>query len=206
MNKFIKIKSLLIICCLLSSGLMQAQDNNQYLRFTVMAMAPDLETRMIFEDELVRVLREDDYDVVASHTLVPEISPAVSLEVRQALIEAGIQAALVLRPLATGNDASITAAQEALSQQTYTSLAAFINDYRGHNFESQAVVHVLGFLLDPQQSRLFWQGVIWLDDTVETQEQAIEKLVELVQFNLNQSRTVLRHQLGLPPLIIMQEE
>ncbi len=192
----------LSVCLLLLITPLQAQEAPQYLRFSVIAMAPDFGTRVAFEDALVSMLRLDDYDAVSSHTVLPVNIPAAPSAARDLLLQADIHAVLVLRPLASVAGGSITAAQASLSPESYGSLSAFIRDYRGDNFESQAVVHVMGFLLEEQQSQLFWQGVVWLDESVDTQQEAIDRLVTLVRFNLNQSRPALRQYLGLPPLEI----
>lgn len=182
------------------TNILLAQEAPQYLRFSVIAMAPDFGTRVAFEDALVSMLRLDNYDAVSSHTVLPVEIPVEQFVARDLLLQAGIHAVLILRPLASGEGGSITAAQAALPPESYGSLSAFIQDYRGDNFESQAVVHVMGFLLDEQQSHLFWQGVVWLDESVDTQQEAVDRLVTLVRFNLNQSRPALRQYLGLPPL------
>lgn len=196
----IKFRQLTYVCLLLLGCQVQAQETPQYLRFSVIAMAPYFATRVAFEEALVSMLRLDNYDAVPSHSVLPVEIPAEQSAARELLLDAGIHAVLVLQPLASGEGGSITAAQAALSPESYGSLSSFISDYRGDNFESQAVVHVMGFLLDEQQSRLFWQGVVWLDESVDTQQEAIDKLVNLVRFNLNQSRPALRQYLGFPPL------
>jgi hypothetical protein len=171
-----------------------------FLKFAVMALADQDDTRREFENQLVVRLRDDRYDATASYALIPDLEALGSNSVRQALLDVGIHAILILRPLEVAEGVALSPADLRLNPEEFTSVSRFISAYRGHDFDLRTVVQIAGFMLDPDASRLFWHGVIWLDDPVETQQNRIDRIVDLVQFNLNQSRSALREQLGYPPL------
>ena len=191
---------LLVLTSCLGQTATQTSTETVYLHFAVLAMTSDTNTRRMLEDQLVARLLQDNYDAVPSYTLMPNVDEFPPAEVRRELLQHGIQAILLLRPEAINGEVSISTARDYLSPTAYNSVAEFVSAYRGDNLETQAVVHVAGFLLDQQRSRLFWQGVIWLDDPVTNQVEGVGKIADLVQYNLNQSRGALRQQLGYPPL------
>lgn len=43
-------------------------------------------------------------------------------------------------------------------------------------------------------------GAVWLDEAVESQEQGIERLQDLIVANIDAARPAIRQHLGLPPL------
>lgn len=177
-----------------------AQDSNQRLKFTVVALSKESDVRHIFENELVKNLKANQYNAVASHLLIADLPDFSKPDVYKRLREKGIQGVLLLMPIDVGEQASIKSAQQRVWSTTYDSIEAFVNGYRGGNFNTQAVVQVSGFLITDNKSSNFWQGVVWLDDTVKTRQEGIEKLSGLVLSNLNASRAYLRKLLGLEPL------
>lgn len=177
-----------------------AQDSNQRLKFTVVALSKESDIRHSFENELVKNLKANQYNAVASHLLIADLLDFSKPDVYKRLREKGIQGVLLLMPIDVGEQASIKSAQQRVWSTTYDSIEAFVNGYRGGNFNTQAVVQVSGFLITDNKSSNFWQGVIWLDDTVKTRQEGIEKLSGLVLSNLNASRAYLRKLLGLEPL------
>ena len=198
---FKKISILTLCLFILGLGISAlAQDSNQRLKFTVVALSKEPNVRQSFEDKLVKNLKENQYNAVASHLLVADLPDFSKPDVYKRLRSNGVQGVLLLMPIDVGKEASIKSAQPRVWSTTYDSIEAFVNGYRGGNFNTQAVVQVSGFLISENQSSNFWQGVIWLDDTVETREEGIEKLSGLVLYNLNASRAYLRKLLGLEPL------
>jgi len=198
---FKKISILTLCLFILGLGISAlAQDSNQRLKFTVVALSKEPNVRQSFEDKLVKNLKENQYNAVASHLLVADLPDFSKPDVYKRLRSNGVQGVLLLMPIDVGKEASIKSAQPRVWSTTYDSIEAFVNGYRGGNFNTQAVVQVSGFLISENQSSNFWQGVIWLDDTVETREEGIEKLSGLVLSNLNASRAYLRKLLGLDPL------
>lgn len=198
------LKKVSALClCLFMLGLSipaLAKDSNQRLKFTVVALSKEQDVRHSFENELVKNLKADQYNAIASHLLIEDLPDFTKPDVYKRLREKGIQGVLLLMPIDVGEQASIKSAKTRVWSTTYDSIEAFVNGYRGGNFNTQAVVQVSGFLLSENQSSNFWQGVIWLDDTVETREEGIARLSGLVLSNLNASRTYLRNLLGLEPL------
>ena len=165
-----------------------------------MAMVENNESRRAFENQLVVRLSEDDYDAVASYELIQDLNDIPSSEVRNQLLDNDVQAILILRPQELPEGMPISAQQLQISPQEFSSVSRFITAYQGDNLNISTIVQIAGFLLERDGSRLFWHGVIWLDDAVESEQNRFDKLVDLVQFNLNNSRNVLRLQLGLPPI------
>lgn len=189
--------SLLTLCWHVSVG---AKNSDQILKFTVVALSKDPGIRRDFENKLVKNLRANNYDAIASHTILTDLSDFREQSVYQKLRREGIQGVLLLRPIDVGAQASIKSARQSTWSTTYDSIEAFVTDYRGGDFSTQAVVQVSGFLISGEHSSNFWQGVIWLDDTVTTREEGIDKLSGLILSNLNASRAYLRKLLGLKPL------
>lgn len=172
---------------------------DQLLKFTVVVLSKEQAIRHYFEEKLVKNLRVNNYDAIASHSLIPDISKLRDPELRQKLQKEGIKGVLLLRPIDIGSQASIASVQEEISPKAYDSIEAFVTDYREGNFSTQAVIQVTGFLLTAEQETNFWQGIIWLDENVKTREEGIEKLSDLVLSNLNASRGYLRKRLGFKP-------
>ncbi|HEB27370.1 MAG TPA: hypothetical protein ENI05_06290 [Porticoccus sp.] len=177
-----------------------AGSTDKLLKFTVVALSKEHSIRRDFENELVKNLRANNYDAIASYSLLPDISSLHDPALRLKLQEEGIQGVLLLRPIDIGEQASIQSAQKQIAPKAYNTIEAFVTDYRGGDFSTQAVVQVSGFLLSEAHTANFWQGIIWLDDNVKTREEGIEKLSDLVLSNLNASRGYLRKRLGFKPL------
>ena len=177
-----------------------AQNTDRLLRFTVIAVTDDEEARREFETTLVSKLKASHYDVVPSHLLVSDIAEFQNKEVYQKLQNMGMQGALLLMPVDVGEHATIKSAKRRVWSTTYDSIEAFVESYRGGDFDTQALVQATGFLITGDDEYNFWQGMIWLDDKVDSKEEGIEKLSGLVLSNLNASRGYLRQLLGFEPL------
>jgi hypothetical protein len=95
--------------------------------------------------------------------------------------------------------------QAYLTPERYRTIAEFVGDYRGDNFNSRAVIHVVGFILDETQSLPVWQGVMWFDDETHSVAEVSETMANMVEYNLNHYRPIIREQLGLPILQADQE-
>lgn len=177
-----------------------AQSEQEKLKFAVIALSDDQSVRVRFEDYLVSSLLTDNYDAISSHEILTDLFDQSNEIVSEQLNNSGIDAVLIIGAIDTGPDASISNARETLFPENYSQIQDFIANYRGNNFQTQVVVHVAGYLLEDVNSLGFWQGVLWLDEEVESEQEGIEKLADLVKFNLNQSRNLLRRRLGLPVL------
>ena len=198
----LKIMAVLSLSLLMLGGHVPvlAKSAEQRLKFTVVVLSKEAKTRHDFENELVENLKVHKYDAIASHSLITDSSDFSKPDIYKKLRKKGIQGVLLLMPVDVGEQASIKSAKPRVWSTTYDSIEAFVNSYRGGNFNTQAVVQVSAFLISDEQASNFWQGIIWLDDTVKTRQEGIEKLSGIVLSNLNASRAYLRKLLGFEPL------
>ena len=90
----------------LAASLAQAQQPITY-KSAIVALTDDADLRTQFEDTLAAKARAHQYDVVASHTIVPDIRDARNDRFLEALSKLGIEAVLMLRPAAVGAGASL---------------------------------------------------------------------------------------------------
>lgn len=177
-----------------------AQNELGSVNFAVMAMDVDAPSRRLLEDAIVERLRMDNYQVSESYQVIRSVRDIDTRTVRTMLAQAGFDAVLIIRPVDIGRRATIESVQEFLSPGNYQTISEFVQDYRGANFNSRAVIHVVGFILDETRSMAVWQGVMWFDEETHSVEESLAKIVDLVEYNLNHYRPVIRAQLGLPPL------
>jgi hypothetical protein len=56
------------------------------------------------------------------------------------------------------------------------------------------------YLLDNGEPQLLSAGAVWLDEEVDSREQGLERLRDLVLANVDAVRPAIREHLGLPPL------
>jgi hypothetical protein len=63
-----------------------------------------------------------------------------------------------------------------------------------------AVVHMAVYYLDERDPQLVSAGAVWLDEPVESRQQALERLQALIFDNVDAARPEIRRYLGLPPL------
>lgn len=176
-----------------------AQNELGSVNFAVMAMDVDAPSRRLLEDAIVERLRQNNYQVSASYQVIRSVRDIDTRTVRMMLAQAGFDAVLIIRPVDIGRRATIESVQEFLSPGNYQTIAEFVEDYRGANFNSRAVIHVVGFILDESRSMAVWQGVMWFDEETHSVEESTNKIVDLVEYNLNHYRPAIRAQLGLPP-------
>jgi len=177
-----------------------AQNELGSVNFAIMAMDVDAPSRKLLEDAIVKRLRENQYQVSESYRVIRSVRDIDTQTVRVMLAQVGFDAVLIIRPVDIGRRATIESVQEFLSPSNYQTIAEFVEDYRGANFNSRAVIHVVGFILDETRSMAVWQGVMWFDEDTHSVEASTNKIVDLVEYNLNHYRPAIRAQLGLPPL------
>lgn len=177
-----------------------AQDGPGDVNFAILALDVDAPSRRLLEDALVERLRENSYQVSQSYPVIRDVRGIDTRTVRYNLAVAGFDAVLIIRPVDIGRRATIESVQEFLSPGDYQTIAEFVEDYRGAQFDSRAVIHIVGFILNENRSLPVWQGVMWFDEETHTIEESLEKIVDLVEYNLNHYRPAIRRQLGLPPL------
>ena len=196
-------KTLLCLLALLgaaSSLPALAQNDQQYISFAVMALDVDAGSRKLLEDAIAQRLRDNSYDARASYDVVPQVTGIDSTSIRSTLAAQGFRAVLVIRPLDLGKRASIETVQAYLTPDRYRTISEFVDGYRGGRFNTRAVIHVVGYIFDANQSQAIWQGVMWFDEDIHSVEESVTKITDMVEFNLNQYRPAIRRQLGLPPL------
>lgn len=174
-----------------------AQNNPDFVDFSVMALDVDDASRKLLEDALVQRLQSNQYQAFPSYPTIPDVTGIDSATIKNTLSEAGMDAVLIIRPLDIGERATIESVQSYLAPENYRTISEFVNDYRGHNFHTQAVIHVVGYIFDETRSMALWQGVMWFDDEIHTVDEGVTKIVDMVEYNLNHYRPLIRQQLGL---------
>lgn len=181
-------------------ALATSKQDQPLLKIAVVVLSDDHETRRHLENKIVNKLLANHYDASASHVFIPNIGNIRDPKLRQKLYANGIRGVLLLRPIDVSENASIKSSKDHFSALAYDSIKAFVTDERYGNFDSQAVVQVSGFILSEQQATNFWSGLVWLDEPAENRKDGLEKLAELVLFNLNAARSYIRQNMGLAPL------
>lgn len=169
-------------------------------KFAVVVLANKIDDRIEVEDKISEQLQNHDFDAVASHTLISGRFRVQDKSFRNLLINKGVVAVLVLRPIEVGPDSSITSVVDYVQSHTYSTVEKFVAEYRGDDFTTTVVVEIGGFRLTQTQTVKIWEGVVWLDGEVENREAGIAKLSDLILANVQEWRTQLRESAGLPPL------
>ena len=169
-------------------------------KFAVVAVADKIDDRTEVENTVSARLQNHDFDAVASHTLIPGDFRVQDKSFRNQLINKGIVAVLVLRPIEVGPGSSIESVVNYVESHTYSTVQDFVAEYRGDDFTTQVVVEIGGYRLTQTQTAKIWEGVVWLDGEVENREAGIAKFSDLILANVQNWRTQLRESAGLPPL------
>jgi len=177
-----------------------AQNELGSVSFAILVLDVDRESRRQLENSLTRRLEDNGYQVAPSYRVIRNVDDIDTRTVRTTLAEAGYDAVLIIRPVDIGREATIESVQDFLTPENYQTIAEFVDDYRGHNFNSRAVIHIVGFILDASRSLPVWQGVMWFDEDTHSIEDSRDKIVDLVEYNLNNYRPIIRQQLGMPPM------
>jgi hypothetical protein len=181
-----------------------AQQGERIVRYkaAVVALTDDAELRKSFEDSLVAKAREHDYDAVTSYGIEPNVTRVDRNQFLRALAANGIQAVLMLRPAAIGAGASLESVRGEVSDELLRDMRQFAQQVGsgGSADDLVAVVHMAIYVLRDGDPRLVSSGAVWLDEEVESREQGIERLQELIAANVDAVRPAIRMRLGLPPL------
>ncbi|HEU4616668.1 MAG TPA: hypothetical protein VFV10_01440 [Gammaproteobacteria bacterium] len=171
------------------------------LRAAVIALTDDAELRMAFEQQLAAKAREHRYDAVTSYDIVPKVKDLGSKSIVKTLESAGIQAVLMARPAAVGPGSSLESVRNEVDPKLYESMRAFAKDVSPSGGDDLiAVVHLAIYVLRDSQAQLISGGAVWLDQPVESREQGLAQLEDLVLSNVDLVRPAIREHLGLPPL------
>jgi hypothetical protein len=171
-------------------------------RLAVVALAEDPATRELFEDGLAAKLQANNYDAVASHTIIPAVTDFDDFGLASRLEEAGIQAIVMARPAEVGPGASIEYVKGRISASDYENMRAFAGRISpAHDADDLvAVVHAGFYMIRDGRVELLSSGAVWLDEPVASREEGIDKLQDLIVANMNRARPAAREYLGLPPI------
>lgn len=171
-------------------------------RLAVVALAEDPATRESFEDGLAAKLRADNYDAVASHTIVPSVTDFDDAGLGRRLEAAGIQGIVMARPAEVGPGSSIESVKGEIPASDYADMRAFASRISpAHDADDLvAVVHAGFYMIKDGRVERLSSGAVWLDEPVASREEGIDKLQDLIVANMNRARPAARDYLGLPPI------
>jgi len=170
-------------------------------RSAVIVLVDDSAVRAALEDDLVTLARSHRYDAVAGHTVVPEIDDLTDAEVFDTLGLAGVQAVLMLRPASIGQGSSLESVRNSISPRIFANMHAFAEAVGSTDSDDLiAVIHMAVYTINTVGAELVSSGAVWLDEPVETREQGIRRLEDLILANIDAVRPAIREHYGLPPL------
>jgi len=170
-------------------------------RSAVIVLVDDSTVRAALEDDLVTLARSHRYDAVAGYTVVPEIGDLTDTEVFDTLGVAGIQAVLMLRPASIGQGSSLESVRNSISPRLFANMHAFAEAVGSTDSDDLiAVIHMAVYTINTVGAELVSSGAVWLDEPVETRDQGIRRLEDLILSNIDAVRPAIREHYGLPPL------
>ena len=190
------------LCVAVSGAHAQREEPAVRYKAAVVALTDDAALRKTFEDSLVAKAREHDYDAVTSYEIEPNVTRVDRDQFLQALAANGIEAVLMLRPAAIGAGSSLEAVRGEVSDELLRDMQQFAQQVseKSNADDLVAVVHMAIYVIRGGEPRLVSSGAVWLDEEVESREQGIERLQELIAANVDAVRPAIRMRLGLPPL------
>jgi hypothetical protein len=171
-------------------------------RIAMVALTEDPEVRKEFEDGLVSKARAFEYDAVTSYDIVPEVTELDNRDVVSRLSEAGVQSIVMMKPAAVGPGSTLESVKGEVSNEVYANMRSFAREISPTHDDDElvAVIHTAIYMVRGTRTELLTSGAVWLDQPVETQEEGIDKLQDLIVANMNKARPAIRQYLGLPPL------
>lgn len=170
-------------------------------RSAVIVLVEDSTIRTALENDLVALARQHRYDAVASHSLVPDLDDLTDDEVFETLGVSGIQAVLMLRPASIGPGSSLESVRNSISPRIFANMNAFAESVGSADSDALiAVIHMAIYTLNTVGAELVSSGAVWLDEPVETREEGIRRLEDLILANIDSVRPAIREHYGLPPL------
>ena len=171
------------------------------IKSAVVALAAQRKLRADFEEGLVAKALEHNYDAVTSYDLVPDVTDVDDADFIERLASEGVGVILMMRPAAVGAGSTLESVRDAVSPDVYSNLQAFARELSPSGEEDLlAVVHIAIYVIGEAGAQLISAGAVWLDEATPSQEEAIERLQNLVVTNINGIRPAIREHLGLPPL------
>jgi hypothetical protein len=175
--------------------------NQTRVKSAVVALVDDPELRANFETMLVARALENNYDAVTTFDLESDVSDLNDARFIRTLTAEGIEAVLMLRPTAIGAGASIESVRDEVSPEVFDRIREFAGEVSTADSDDLiAVVHMAIYTIDDGEATLVSAGAVWLDQEVEDQDEGIERLQDLIVYNVNAVRAAIRRRLGLPPL------
>ena len=199
----IRLLSVLLALLVFCGSAMSQQGAQEVVRYrsAVVALADDPDLRRTFEDSLVAKARTHNYDAITSYDLEPDVQDVDRNRFLRTLSSNGVRAVLMLRPAAVGAGSSLESVREEVSPGLYEDMQTFarqVSPSGGDNLI--AVVHMAIYVLGEDDPELVSAGAVWLDESVETQQEGIDRLQDLMLANVDAVRPAIRRHLGLPPL------
>ena len=171
------------------------------LRSAVVVLAAEPELRAVFEEGLAAKAREHGYDAVTSYDLVPDVAELDDADFIERLALHGVEVILMIRPAAVGKGLTLEAVKNAVPPDIYSDMQAFARELSPSGEEDLlAVIHLAIYEIGEEGTELISAGAIWLDEENPSQEEAIERLQNLILANVDGVRPAIREHLGLPPL------
>lgn len=171
------------------------------LRSAVVVLAAEPELRAVFEEGLAAKAREHGYDAVTSYDLVPDVAELDDADFIERLALHGVEVILMIRPAAVGTGLTLEAVKNAVPPDIYSDMQAFARELSPSGEEDLlAVIHLAIYEIGEEGTELISAGAIWLDEENPSQEEAIERLQNLILANVDGVRPAIRERLGLPPL------
>jgi hypothetical protein len=184
----------------LASGTTLAQEIVTY-KAAIVALADDPQVRADFEETLATKAREHRYDAITSYDIAPEVRDLDDDDFLETLEANGVRTVLMLRPAAIGPGSSLESVRNEVSQRLLTDMQRFAKEVSSSEADDLiAVVHMAIYLLGEGDAELLSAGAVWLDEEVESREQGVARLQDLVLTNVDAVRPAIRQHLGLPPL------
>ncbi|MEE8305849.1 MAG: hypothetical protein V3R81_01220, partial [Gammaproteobacteria bacterium] len=102
---------------------------------------------------------------------------------------------------AVGAGSTLESVRDTVSPSVYSNMQAFARELSPSGEEDiLAVVHLGIYLISEDGAELISAGAVWLDEPNPRQEEAIERLQNLIVANVEAVRPAIRQHLGLPPL------
>jgi hypothetical protein len=170
-------------------------------RAAVVALTDDPVLREKFETRLVARARNNSYDAVTSFDIVPDVQDVDNRGFVDELRAHGIQLVLMLRPAALGEGSSIESVRAEIAPEMFEKIREFAGEVSASGPDDLiAVVHMAIYTIDDDGAHLLSAGAVWLDEPVEDEDEGIERLQDLIEYNINAVRPAIRRHLGLPPL------
>lgn len=177
-----------------------AQEGVTY-RSAVVALADEPALRAEFEEGLVAKALEHDYDAVTSYDLVPDVEDVDDRRFLRTLASHGVHMVLMVRPAAVGPGSSLESVRDAVAPELIADMRRFARDPSSSDPEDLiAVVHMAIYAVSDGEAEPVSAGAVWLDEEVQTREEGIERLQDLIVANVDAARPGIRRLLGLPPL------